>query len=406
MSTSLMYFTQGIRGFQHVSYDFTENGVVYEKIRRNGFRCQRCRSGNVSATPLRTRHIQSGKYGSWQLYFIVDVHRIYCSECGERAAEEIPFISHPKARITKELERTIIELRQEMSISAIAKYFDLNWRTVKNVDKRYLQKKYKEIKLENVKIIGLDEICVHHKRDAEKFITIVRDLSTGAVLYVGKGKGIDSLKVFTKRLRRAKCKIEAITMDMSKSYEAWAREVLPDAELIFDHFHLVKLMNDKLDKIRRRTAAKLNEEQKKKLKNQRFLFLRKVEDLSADSEVLLNELRNDFKELGDAHMMKEYMRSIYYEAQSDQQAKAAFKDWCTAARATEIKELVDMAKTIERHIDGITAFWRNNFLSNASMEGFNNKIRWLIRQAYGYRDEEYFHLKIFDLPHTNTRRNL
>jgi len=71
-----------------------------------------------------------------------------------------------------------------------------------------------------------------------------------------------------------------------------------------------------------------------------------------------------------------------------------------------MKELVDMAKTIERHIDGITAFWRKSFLSNASMEGFNNKIRWLIRQAYGYRDEEYFHLKIFDLPHTNTRRNL
>jgi len=72
----------------------------------------------------------------------------------------------------------------------------------------------------------------------------------------------------------------------------------------------------------------------------------------------------------------------------------------------KIKELIDMAKTIERNIKGITAFWRNSYLTNASMEGFNNKIRWLIRQAYGYRDEEYFHLKIFDLPHIKTQRKL
>lgn len=406
MSTSLMYFTQKIHGFQHESFDFTKNGIVYEKIRRNEIRCRRCLSGNITAMPFRTRQVKALKYGALQVYFTFDVHRVYCHECGAWELESISFLSQPKARVTKELERSIIELRQEMSISAIAKYFELNWRTVKDIDKRYLQEKYKKIKLKNVKIIGLDEICVRHKRDAEKFITVVRDLSSGAVLHVGKGKGVDALKVFTRRLRLAKCKIEAITMDMSNSYEAWAREVLPDAELIFDHFHLVKLMNDKLDKIRRRTADKLNEEQKKKLKNQRFLFLRNVEDLSADAGLLLKELRKDFKELGDAHMMKEYMRSIYYEAKSDQQANAAFKDWCTVARATEIKELADMAKTIERHIEGITAFWRNSFLSNASMEGFNNKIRWLIRQAYGYRDEEYFHLKIFDLPHTNTRRNL
>jgi len=356
--------------------------------------------------PLRTRHIQGIKTGICHLYFEVDVHRVYCRDCNCWEAEKLPFLSHPKSRVTKALERTIIELRIEMSISALAKYFNLPWRAVKNIEKRHLKKKHRKIKLKNVRIIGIDEICVSHKRGVEKFISIVRDLSSGAVLYVGKGRSVESLSSFTRSIRMSKCKIEAVTMDMSRSYESWAKKVLPDAELIFDHFHLIKLMNDKLDKIRRRTATKLNEEQKKKLKNQRFLFLRNVEDLSADAEKLLRELREDFKDLGDAHMMKEYMRSIYYEAQDDQEAQAAFKDWCTAARATEIKELIDMAKTIERNIKGITAFWRNSYLTNASMEGFNNKIRWLIRQAYGYRDEEYFHLKIFDLPHIKTQRKL
>ena len=79
-------------------------------------------------------------------------------------------------------------------------------------------------------------------------------------------------------------------------------------------------------------------------------------------------------------------------------AEAAFRNWCAIAVKTGIKELKDMAGTIERHLEGIVAYWQTNGLSNASMEGFNNKIRWLMRQAYGYRDEEYFHLKIFDLP--------
>jgi len=76
------------------------------------------------------------------------------------------------------------------------------------------------------------------------------------------------------------------------------------------------------------------------------------------------------------------------------------------SRATEVPELHKMAKTIEQHMDGILAFWKNNRLTNAKTEGFNNKIRWLIRQAYGFRDREYFYLKIFDLPKLNIHKKL
>ena len=407
MSTSLIYHTQGIKGFQHVSFDFNSKpGVVFEKIKRKDIRCPKCNSSKVTACPLRTREVKAVKIGRRNLRFMVDVHRIYCHDCGAWKIEKLPFLSSPKSRITKELERTIIELRPEMSINAIAVFFDLSWRTVKNVEKRRLQKKYRKIKLKDVEILGIDEICVSHKRDAEKFITIVRDLSSGAVLHVGKGKGAEALETFTENLRRSKCKIKAIAMDMSKAYISWAKENIPGADIVFDHFHIIKMMNDKLDKVRRRVTRNIGEEQGKLLKNQRFLFLRNVENLAPDAKLLLDNLRKTFKELGDVSMMKEALRSIYMKANCAFEAEAAFRNWAQIAKETDIKELSDMAKTIEKHIDGITAFWRNSYLSNASMEGFNNKVRWLIRQAYGYRDREYFHLKIFDLPNIDTRKSL
>ena len=232
--------------------------------------------------------------------------------------------------------------------------------------------------------------------------SIVRDLRSGAVLYIGDGKGVDSLKSFGKKLRHSKAKITAIAMDMSKAYISWVKSNLPDAIIVFDHFHVIKLMNDKIDKVRRRVSAGLDEQQKKLLKNQRFLFLRNVENLEPDAKLLLDNLRNTFKELGDVSMMKETLRSIYRMAKDDFQAEAAFKNWCSIARKTEIKELGDMAKTIENHLQGIIAFWKTDALSNAGMEGFNNKVRWLIRQAYGFKDKEYFTLKIYNLPNTKT----
>jgi transposase len=176
--------------------------------------------------------------------------------------EELPFLSHSKSRITLELERTILGLRPEISMSALAKYFDIDWRTVKEVEKKHLKRKYKSIKLKNVKIIGMDEIHI----GKEGFKTIVRDLETGAVLHVGVGKGGDALGDFCKRLKHSKAKIEVVAMDMSSAYSKWVKDNFEEARIVFDHFHVIKLMNEKLDKIRRRTVKKLEDKDLKALK--------------------------------------------------------------------------------------------------------------------------------------------
>ena len=398
MSTSLLYHTQNIHDFLFERFDFSGGQTTATVDRRpDKFTCPICESPSVTATPVYERLIQGLPIGRHRFFLRVKMHRVRCHECGAYRMERLPFLPSGRARHTRALARTVIELRAEMSISALANYFELHWTTVKEIEKDHLKMKYKHISVKDVQVIGIDEI---HIGDM-KFFTIVRDLESGAVLHIGKGKGAESLEPFSRRLRRSRCEIEAVTVDFSSAYSSWIKDTLPDALIVYDHFHLIKLMNDKLNKIRQRTMAELEEEQKKSLKNKRWLLLKNIEKLNDDDTCELNRLRDVYKDLGDASMLKESLRNIYSLAPDIYTATKAFKKWCNLAIETGIKELKTMAKTITSHLDGILANWYLN-ISNASMEGFNNKIRCLVRQAYGYHDEEYFRLKIFDLPNLKT----
>jgi transposase len=381
--------------------DFTvqTSGKTTATVRRrkDKFVCPVCVSPSITATRVYDRLVQGVPFGKHRFFLRVKMHRIRSHKCGAYQMERLTFLPSTHARCTRALSRTIIELRSEMSISAIADYFRLHWITVKDIEKNHLEIKYKHIPLKDVEIIGIDEIHIGNM----KFFTIVRDLTSGAVLHLGKGKGADSLQAFSRRLKISGCQIDAVTVDFFSAYTAWIKEVLPDTMIIYDHFHLIKLINDKLNTIRRHTMAQLEEEQKKSLKNKRWLFLKNIETLDDNDTIELNQLRNVYKDLGDASMLKESLRNIYSLAPDIYTARTAFEKWCDLAIETGIKELKTMAKTIRNHLEGILAHWYLN-ISNASMEGFNNKIRWLVRQAYGYHDREYFRLKIFDLPKLKT----
>ena len=403
MSTSLAYHTQGINGFQHHSFQFSD-GKVIQRLKRKEFRCPKCSHCSVNTYPCRTRRIQGLPYGRMPVYFEVELHRIYCPVCQNLTMEELPFLSHPKARITKALERTIIELRPEMTIHATSKYFHLDWRVVKACEKRYLKRKFKHVKLKHVKYIGIDEIAIGHTETGKTaYWTIVRDLDSGSVLHVVPGKDGTALRDFLIRLRNSKAKIEVVAMDMGKAFICWVKENLPSAQIVFDHFHVIKLMNEKVDLVRRRIAAKLDAEERAILKNQRFLLLRNEEDLNSEARVYLSKIKQTFQELADIHMMKEALRSIYAVAQNASQAEDALLRWVKAALQIQSDQLHKMAKTILQHWDGILGFWHFGNLTNAAMEGFNNKVRTMLRQAYGYRDLEYMRLKIFNLPENNIK---
>ncbi len=402
MSTSMLYHTQGIRDFQHKSA-YYPNEMIWNICRNpKKFKCPACSSSNVRVTHYGYRNIRGMPMGAKTLTFRVKMHRVRCKDCGNHQVEKLSFLPSPKCHYTKYVAKYAIELRKHMTISATAAHLKLHWCTVKEIEKSHLQKKYSKIKLKNVEDIGIDEVYIGAKHG---FLTIVRELHSGRVLFVGEGKSSDSLAPFMKKLKRAKAKLKNVAIDMGNAYSSWVKENWPKCNIVYDHFHVIKSMNDKLNSVRRQTMNKLAKDERKILKGKRFTLQKNIENLDTNEYADLGKIRDTYWELGEMSMMKECLRNIYSIAEYAHEAEVAFTRWCELAVETGIKELKTMAKTIRQRFDGIIAFWHTGFTS-ASMEGFNNKIGWLQRQAYGYSDLEYFKLKIYDLPKLKTIKDL
>lgn len=226
---------------------------------------------------------------------------------------------------------------------------------VKEIEKRSLERKYARVSTAHVRQIGIDEI--HVGRNSNRtfcLLTIVRDLQSGAVIHVGNGKGISALDSSSKKLRKSKLKF--VVMNISNAYACWLEKYFPKSRIVFDHFHVIKLMNERLDKLRRRYVAELDVSQRNQFKKLRMLFLRNMEDQDEESLLILRNMRKYFTELSDAYMQIEALRSIYATISIALEARAAFRCWATLAAAMGSRELVAMAKTIREKLSGIITY--------------------------------------------------
>ncbi len=232
-------------------------------------------------------------------------------------------------------------------------------------------------------------------------MTVVLNLLSGAVVFVGDGKGVDALKPFWKRLRRARAKVQAVATDMSAAYIRAVRDNLPAAVHVFDHFHVIKLFNEKLSALRRQLYHQASSEQERRLlKGTRWLLLKNPENLDEDrneQQRLEDALRLN-KPLAIAYYLKEDLRQIW--SQPDKRtARRVLRDWLARARASGVRILIQFANTLEKHQEGVLNYY-DYPISTGLLEGTNNKIQLMKRQAYGFRDQAFFKLKILAIHQT------
>ena len=135
----------------------------------------------------------------------------------------LPF-ADPRRSYTRAFERYALELCRLMTIQDVAQHLQVGWDTIKDIQKRDLQRRFKKPQLSKLKQIAIDEIAIGH---GHRYLTVVLNLETGAVVFVGEGKGADALEPFWKRLRAARAKMEAVATDMSPAYIQAVREHLP-----------------------------------------------------------------------------------------------------------------------------------------------------------------------------------
>jgi len=403
-------YTQGVWGYQVDSTGSRESGgrrCLVVSLSLASRHCPECGSTEVSAYPERVREIHALPAGRCPVLLRVAVSKDYCLDCGHVWREHPAFTSSPTSRITRQLERTVVELCHDMPMKAVADHFGLGQGTVRDTVKRALGRRYADVPLGGVEHIGVDEIYVFRRaKAAEKYVTVVRDVATGAVLEVARGKGAAALGHFGRRIRRFSRHVRTVSMDMSNAYQDWARRALPGATVVFDRFHVAMAMNERLDRVRRRVCRDMDAETRRAIKGNRHLLLRAGDGLDADDARRLAAARKASAPLSDAYLLKERLRSVYAEARYAPDPGALLRQWTADADASGVPELADMARLVRGHLEGILAFWGTGRMTNASTEGFNQKIRWLISQTYGFRDYAFFRLRVFDLPSTNTRKSL
>lgn len=392
MSTGILYHGLGVRGYTHESTHFVQ-GKLFFWMRQEpeNWRCSACASAEVIGRGTETRFFRCPSLGRKHIVVVLPVPRLECQQCGVVRQAAIPF-ARPRRTYTKSFETYVLELCRLTTMLDVARHLGVSWHTVKEIQAGDLEKRFAKPKLKKLRQIAIDEISIGK---GHRYLTLVLDLETGRVVFVGEGKGGDALKSFWKRLKASHARIRAVAIDMSTAYIAAVKKHLPNAVLVFDRFHIVKLFNEKLSDLRRelhREASDLL--QKKVLKGTRWLLLKNPENL--------DEKRHEKQRLADALRLNEPLATAYYMKEDLRQfwdqptkgtARRVLSDWVKRAQASGIRILQGLAKTIAAYREGILA-WYDFPISTGPLEGTNNKIQTMKRRAYGFRDIHFFKLKI------------
>ena len=395
MSTSLLYHAFGIRGYRYTRTDYRDGQTIFTIHQEpETCRCSACGSSRVQSRGHVPRRFRTVPIGQRATLVVLPIPRVCCQDCGVVRQVNVPF-ADPRRSYTSCFERYALELGRHMTIRDVAVHLGVSWDLIKDIQKRDLSRRYAKPKLKHLRHIAIDEIAI---AKGHRYLTIVLDLESGAVVFVGDGKGADALKPFWKRLRPSGARIQAVAMDMSAAYRTAVATYLPKAKIVFDRFHVVKLFNDKLSDLRRALHREATDVlQKQVLKGTRWLLLKNPENLdeTKDEKKRLEEALALNKTLATAYYMKEDLRQ-FWEQPGKRFATAFLDGWIRRAGASGIRMLQQMAATLAAYRSGLLAYYDVR-ITSGPLEGTNNKIRALQRQAYGFRDLEFFKLKLMAL---------
>jgi transposase len=303
----------------------------------------------------------------------------------------MPFVK-PKKRVTLSFEKYVIELMRFATIEHVAKFLKVSWGLVKNIHKAHLQKEYQNPDLKSIQYIGVDEFSI---RKGHKYMTIFINLETGEIIHAAEGKSMESVIPFLLQLKEKAPLLKAMAMDMNAAYASAVEKYLPDIDVVFDRFHVVGLLNKAIDDIRRDQQAKCNAVGLRAIKGMRFLLLKNYENLGVKKQSSLGCLLEVNQPIALAHTMKEQIR-LFWSKQTRKEGSKFLVWWIMDAVESGISELQKAGRTLLRHWQGLVNYFSHP-ITNGKTEGINNKIKTMKRQAYGFRDMEYFKLRLYNL---------
>ena len=399
----------GAVGFvlETIRFDTEMNKVIIavHTTRREKCRCGIChRKGKRYDKGRGKRQWRCPDIGPWKAYVEADEPRVVCKEHGVVAAA-VPWARH-NSRFTKSFEETTAWLSIHSAKSVVAEFMRVEWHTVGGICRRvYEELESKRMsRFSGLVNIGIDETSY---KKGHKYMTVVVNHDTASVVWCGAGYGKDVLSSFFELLTpEQRGTIRCVSADGARWIADCVAEYCPDAERCIDPFHVVSWATDALDQVRREAWADAHRQAKaapkrgkgrpakgdavnpekakaKNLKNSRYALLKNPENLSDAQKTQLGFLAKANPKLYRAYLLKEDLR-LALKAAPDEMP-ALLKKWMGWAQRCRIPVFRDLRKKIQRHFDAIIAAAKYR-LSNARIEATNNKIKLIIRTAYGFRN--------------------
>ena len=327
-----------------------------------------------------------------ETWLCVQQRRLACPHCGPRV-ERIGWLDR-YARHTRRLARSVAWLCQATTIRKAAEFYGLSWRTAKEIDKAYLQETLGPPDLSNLEVMVMDEFAI---QKGHRYATVIVEPERKEVLWVCRGRARQDIRPFFDALGTTGCKrLQAVGMDMNAAYEQEVRARCPQAAIVYDLFHVVaKYGREVIDRVRVDEANRLRQDRNARqvVKGSRWLLLRNPDNLRSEEErIRLRELLDANRALCTVYVLKEDLTHLW-DYWHTGYARRFWDQWYRRAMRSGIKPLKAFARKLKAYLPGILAHcrWR---LHTSLLEGINNTIKVIKRMAYGFRDDEYFFLKI------------
>ena len=329
----------------------------------------------------RWRHLDSCQF---KTVLKAKVPEVECQEHGSQTVQ-VPW-AEGKSRFTLFFERLAIEVLLACNANKSSELLDISWDEADGIKRRAVRRGIDRRTLEGLEYVCVDEKAVGRGHD---YVTIVTGIISGLpkVLYIGDGKGEESLNDFWNLLGPEGCaRIRAVSMDMGKAYQSSARRYCPQAELIFDPFHIMKMINKAVDSVRRLEIVIGTKKEKATLKGTRPLWLWGEENLPQCHVDRFEELKHSSLRTARAWRLKELWRT-FKQCINVSDALAFFHKWYVLAIRSKLEPIKAVARTMKDHLAGIVSIFTHGFC-NAIAEGVNSRIQLLVQKSCGYRNRE------------------
>jgi transposase len=339
-------------------------------------------TGELIESERRWRHLDV--FGK-KTYIVASTREGYCRNHDCRFVERVPWAA-PGARHTRVFDRQVAGLVQVADKTTAHRMFGVTWRTVSGIVLRVVDDLLPKGRFFGLQYIGVDETS--YKR-SHHYLTVVTNLLTRRVIWVGDGKGAATLGAFFRELGAARCKkITMVAMDMGEAYQKAVRDHLPNADIVFDRFHVVKLLLEAVDEIRRDEVRKLKGEDKIALKRTKYALLRNPTcHLSPKDLEAIGRIKSGNRRLARAYELRCEFEELW-EIDDPEEAELFIMHWTRSALLSRRKPLRRFANTVRRNIDGILGFFEWNRQTSGLCEGINNKIKLAIHRAFGFHSVE------------------